>query len=200
MPSPFSPIAPAPLAREVLTAFPRFRRAATHAPHRNPVRDDIAACRFPRSAWRAAAAPSGCCGVQPRRHAVTNGAAGNCLAGRSRREALHFEIGIVRPEHIESARAAYAGPAGGEVSAFIADMAQSLAGQLVICRAGALTLPSCPLLCGLGAGPYPHAVDDHRPTTPLPFEAGAARLMADAALTRLLAQAARTCADRATCC
>lgn len=51
-----------------------------------------------------------------------------------------------------------------EVSPFIDDMAQAYAwADLVVCRAGALTLAE---LCAVGVGsllvPYPHAVDDHQ--------------------------------------
>ena len=81
-------------------------------------------------------------------------------------DGLRYEVRHQAGEkHIEAARAAY-GEAGvqGEVTAFIADMAQALGwADLVICRAGALTIAE---LAAAGVGailvPYPHAVDDHQ--------------------------------------
>ena len=66
---------------------------------------------------------------------------------------------------LDEARSAYAG-AGVEarVEPFIADMAAAYAwADLVVCRAGALTLAE---LCAVGVGsvlvPFPQAVDDHQ--------------------------------------
>ena len=55
-----------------------------------------------------------------------------------------------------------------DVTPFIGDMAEALGwADLVICRAGALTISEL-AAAGLGAMlvPYPHAVDDHQRTTP----------------------------------
>jgi UDP-N-acetylglucosamine--N-acetylmuramyl-(pentapeptide) pyrophosphoryl-undecaprenol N-acetylglucosamine transferase len=66
---------------------------------------------------------------------------------------------------VDEARAAYVEHAVvARVDAFIDDMAAAYAwADLVICRAGALTLAE---LCAAGAAavlvPYPHAVDDHQ--------------------------------------
>jgi UDP-N-acetylglucosamine--N-acetylmuramyl-(pentapeptide) pyrophosphoryl-undecaprenol N-acetylglucosamine transferase len=66
---------------------------------------------------------------------------------------------------VDEARANYAqAGVAGEVSAFIDDMAAAYAwADVVVCRAGALTLAE---LCAAGVGavlvPFPHAVDDHQ--------------------------------------
>ncbi len=92
---------------------------------------------------------------------------------------------------LEEARAAYAG-AGVEVSpeAFIADMAEAWAwADLVVCRAGALTLAE---VCAAGVPsvlvPFPQAVDDHQTrNAEYLVERGAAVLLpqSDALATRL---------------
>src|SRR5690606_7204780 len=87
----------------------------------------------------------------------------------------------------DTARAAYR-DAGveGEVTPFIADMAEALGwADLVVCRAGALTVAEL-AAAGVGAVlvPYPHAVDDHQThNARYLVDAGAARLVDDAALT-----------------
>jgi UDP-N-acetylglucosamine:LPS N-acetylglucosamine transferase len=66
---------------------------------------------------------------------------------------------------LDEARAAYASAGvAARVEPFIADMAQAYAwADLVVCRAGALTLAE---LCAVGVGsvlvPFPLAVDDHQ--------------------------------------
>ena len=85
--------------------------------------------------------------------------------------------------HLDKTENAYASahiPA--RVEAFIADMASAYAGaDLVICRAGALTLAE---LCAAGVGsilvPFPAAVDDHQTrNAEVLVEAGAARLVSE---------------------
>ncbi|NNF96063.1 MAG: UDP-N-acetylglucosamine--N-acetylmuramyl-(pentapeptide) pyrophosphoryl-undecaprenol N-acetylglucosamine transferase, partial [Halobacteria archaeon] len=72
------------------------------------------------------------------------------------------------------------------VEPFIADMAEAYGwADLVICRAGALTISE---LAAAGVGailvPYPHAVDDHQTRNALYLtEAGAARLILQSELT-----------------
>jgi len=101
---------------------------------------------------------------------------------------------------LDDARGAYAG-AGVEarVEPFIADMAEAYAwADLVVCRAGALTLAE---LCAVGVGsvlvPFPQAVDDHQTrNAEYLVERGAAVLLKqdDALATRLrevLAELAR---------
>ena len=106
---------------------------------------------------------------------------------------------------LDDARGAYAG-AGVEarVEPFIADMAEAYAwADLVVCRAGALTLAE---LCAVGVGsvlvPFPQAVDDHQTrNAEYLVERGAAVLLKqdDALATRLrevLAELARDPARR----
>jgi UDP-N-acetylglucosamine--N-acetylmuramyl-(pentapeptide) pyrophosphoryl-undecaprenol N-acetylglucosamine transferase len=81
------------------------------------------------------------------------------------------------------------------VEPFIADMAEAYAwADLVICRAGALTISEL-AAAGLGAilVPYPHAVDDHQTRNALYLtEAGAARLILQSELSpELLANVLR---------
>jgi UDP-N-acetylglucosamine--N-acetylmuramyl-(pentapeptide) pyrophosphoryl-undecaprenol N-acetylglucosamine transferase len=77
----------------------------------------------------------------------------------------------------------------GDVSPFIADMAEALAwADLVVCRAGALTIAEL-AAAGIGAVlvPFPHAVDDHQTfNAQYLVEAGAARCFADGTLTPAL--------------
>lgn len=119
-------------------------------------------------------------------------------------------------KHADAARKAYADAGvAASVEPFIDDMAAAYAwADLVVCRAGALTLAEV-AAAGLGAilVPFPHAVDDHQTRNGEAFvAAGAAvlvpeaqadaatlarelgRLIADRALLVQMAQAARTLA------
>jgi len=177
------------LAREVLTAFP-----AAFAGNRkarligNPVRADIAALPRPEDRFAGRDGPArvlvvgGSLGAMRLNEAVPAALARLAAAG------ARFEVRHQAGEkHIDAARAAYAA-AGvtGEVTAFIADMADALAwADLVICRAGALTVAE---LAAAGVGailvPYPHAVDDHQThNAQFLVDAGAAQRVADATLT-----------------
>ena len=91
--------------------------------------------------------------------------------------------------HVESAQQAYAeAGVAASVEPFIADMAEANGwADLVICRAGALTLAE---LAAVGVAailvPFPHAVDDHQTRNArYAVEAGAAVLMPEATLTPL---------------
>jgi UDP-N-acetylglucosamine--N-acetylmuramyl-(pentapeptide) pyrophosphoryl-undecaprenol N-acetylglucosamine transferase len=133
-----------------------------------------------------------------------NNAVPQAVALLAKDSALRFSIRHQSGEkHINAARAAYA-QAGvqGDVSPFIADMAEALGwADLVICLAGALTIAE---LAAAGVGsvlvPYPHAVDDHQThNAQFLVDAGAARRIADAgadaqSLARLLRE---LCGDRA---
>jgi UDP-N-acetylglucosamine--N-acetylmuramyl-(pentapeptide) pyrophosphoryl-undecaprenol N-acetylglucosamine transferase len=180
----------APLAREVLTAFPTA--LAGHPRVRligNPVRADIAG--LPEPATRFAHRDG------PLRLLVVGGS----LGARRLNEAMPQALALLAAEGglqltvrhqageklIDAARQAYA-TAGmtGEVTPFIADMAEALGwADLVVCRAGALTIAEL-AAAGVGAVlvPYPHAVDDHQThNARYLVDAGAARLVADAKLT-----------------
>lgn len=109
-------------------------------------------------------------------------------------EALAAMAPALRPEvvhqcgrnHEQATLAAYAEVGvAAQVQPFIVDMAQAYDwADLVLCRAGALTLAE---LCAAGVGavlvPYPHAVDDHQThNAAFMVERGAARLLPQAGL------------------
>jgi UDP-N-acetylglucosamine--N-acetylmuramyl-(pentapeptide) pyrophosphoryl-undecaprenol N-acetylglucosamine transferase len=198
----------APLAREVLTAFPSaFASCRKARLIGNPVRSDIAGLSVP--AQRFAGRDGGV------RLLIVGGSLGAMRLNQSVPQALALlqSAGADAPpfvvrhqagdKHLEAARAAYAQDGvTAEVTAFIADMAEALGwADLVVCRAGALTIAELSA-AGVGAVlvPYPHAVDDHQ-TQNARFlvDAGAALLVSDAALTpELLArELSRLCARRA---
>jgi UDP-N-acetylglucosamine--N-acetylmuramyl-(pentapeptide) pyrophosphoryl-undecaprenol N-acetylglucosamine transferase len=90
------------------------------------------------------------------------------------------------PKHLSEAQAAYAhANVDGRIEPFIKDMAAAYGwADLVICRAGALTLAE---LCAAGVAsllvPFPHAVDDHQTANARYLvEAGAALLLPEATL------------------
>ncbi len=181
----------APLAREVLTAFPSA--FAGHPRVRligNPVRADIAG--LPAPAVRFAArhgtlrvlVVGGSLGARRLNDSMPRALQRLAQGTQPLRFAVRHQAG---DKLIGAAREAYreAGVAG-EVTPFIADMAEALAwADLVVCRAGALTIAELSA-AGVGAVlvPYPHAVDDHQTHNAQHLvDAGAARLIADAALT-----------------
>lgn len=100
-------------------------------------------------------------------------------------------------DHLEATRENYAASGvAAEIEPFISDMVAAYAwADLIICRAGALTLAE---LCAAGVGsvlvPFPHAVDDHQTRNAQALvSAGAAMLVAEGAdfsvrLTATLAQ------------
>lgn len=101
-----------------------------------------------------------------------------------RRHSLHLAIRHqCGARHLEKTVSVYAAAdVAAEVAAFIDDMAAAYAwADLVICRAGALTLAE---LCAAGVGallvPYPAAVDDHQTrNAEVLVQAGAARRVAE---------------------
>jgi UDP-N-acetylglucosamine--N-acetylmuramyl-(pentapeptide) pyrophosphoryl-undecaprenol N-acetylglucosamine transferase len=181
----------APLAREVLTAFPSaFPHLRNARLIGNPVRSDIAALAIPAQRFAARGGAirllvvGGSLGAQRLNQAVPRALA--LLAGES--AAPRFEVRHqTGDKHLDTTRAAYAEAAvTADVSAFITDMAQALGwADLVVCRAGALTIAEL-AAAGVAAVlvPYPHAVDDHQThNARFLVTAGAARLVADATLT-----------------
>ena len=106
-------------------------------------------------------------------------------------------------KHADATRAAYAAAGvSASVEPFIDDMAAAYGwADLIVCRAGALTLAEV-AAAGVGAVlvPYPHAVDDHQTRNADAFvDAGAALRVAETEATpqRLRDELGRLLADRA---
>ena len=189
----------ASFASRVLTGFPQtFARETVVG---NPVRREIAAVPPPAQRDFGHAGPmrllvlGGSQGARALNEAVPRAVA-----------ALGMPLEIVHQageKLLDEARAAYAG-AGVQASVepFIADMAAAYAhADLVVCRAGALTLAE---LCAAGVGsvlvPFPQAVDDHQTrNAEYLVERGAAVLLpqADDLAARLQAQLAELAIDPA---
>ncbi|MDN0075034.1 undecaprenyldiphospho-muramoylpentapeptide beta-N-acetylglucosaminyltransferase [Crenobacter sp. SG2303] len=149
----------------------------------NPVRADIAALPTPAERF---AGRSG-----PLRVLVVGGSLGAKVFNDTVPQALAMLAESERPlvvhqagaKQIEALQANYrqAGVAA-DCRAFIADMAaEYAAADVVLCRAGALTVAE---LAAAGVGsllvPFPHAVDDH--------QTGNAKFLADAGAARLVQQ------------
>jgi len=152
----------AKLARQVLTGFPQT--FANEEVVGNPVRADIAAVTSPVERF---AARNGAL-----RLLVLGGSQGARALNAAVPEALKsldgfaFEARHQCGEKLRAdAEAAYAqAGVAASVEPFIADMAAAYAwADLVVCRAGALTLAE---VCAVGVGsvlvPFPQAVDDHQ--------------------------------------
>ena len=151
-------------ARRVLTGFPQTFGNAREELAGNPVRAEIAA--LPPPAQRFATRGNG-----PLRLLVLGGSQGaralntgvpQALAGFGSPVQVRHQCGEKLRAEAEQAYA-QAGVAAS-VEPFIADMAAAYAdADLVVCRAGALTLAE---LCAAGIGsllvPFPQAVDDHQ--------------------------------------
>ncbi|MCK7543869.1 undecaprenyldiphospho-muramoylpentapeptide beta-N-acetylglucosaminyltransferase [Marinobacter bryozoorum] len=178
-------------AETVMEAFPgSFGPAAITRCTGNPVRADVAELPEPdqRMGDREA----------PRRLLVLGGSLGATAINEKVPAAIALLPEALRPEirhqcgerNHETALAAY-GEAGlnASVEPFIKDMAEAYGwADLVICRAGALTISE---LCAAGVGallvPFPHAVDDHQTrNADYMVKAGAALLMPQHKLTETL--------------
>lgn len=171
-------------ARRVMSGFPDAFPAKLRAEWTgNPVRAEIAALPAPdvRFANRAGAP----------RLLVLGGSLGARTLNQGLPNALSRIPAERRPEvrhqcgaaHVEATRTAYQrADVQATVDPFIADMAAAYAwADLVICRAGALTLAEL-AAAGLGAilMPFPYAVDDHQTKNAEGFvAAGAAELVQD---------------------
>ncbi|GAA5170703.1 undecaprenyldiphospho-muramoylpentapeptide beta-N-acetylglucosaminyltransferase [Viridibacterium curvum] len=188
----------ASVADKVLSGFPEVIRSARWIG--NPVRHEIESLPAPEQRFAGREGPlrilvvGGSLGAQTLNDTVPRALA--MLPTNQRPHVVH-QSGA---KQIDALRAAYAA-AGveGELLPFIDDMAAQYArADLVICRAGALTVAE---LAAAGAAsllvPYPHAVDDHQ-TGNARFltERGAGELIAQKDLTPELLAARLATLDR----
>jgi UDP-N-acetylglucosamine--N-acetylmuramyl-(pentapeptide) pyrophosphoryl-undecaprenol N-acetylglucosamine transferase len=193
----------APLARQVLEAFPGSFGRNVHARLiGNPVRADISALPAPAARF---AGRSG-----PVRLLVIGGSQGAArlnavvpFALKRLAGLLSFDVRHQAGERwLEAGRASYV-EAGvrADVRPFIEDMSEAYGwADLVICRAGALTISEL-AVAGLAAilVPFPHAVDDHQTSNAQYLvRESAAVLIPDRELTaeRLASELQRLCTGR----
>lgn len=173
------------IASRVLMAFPgAFAEGDNTAVVGNPVRADVLALPVP--AERISTEP------QPLRLLVVGGSLGARILNQTVPEAVAL-AGNIKVRHqtgkgnAEAVRQAYqALGIDAEVSDFIDDMAAAYgAADLVVCRAGALTVSEV-AAAGIGAlfVPLPHAVDDHQTKNARSLsDSGAAVLLPQSELT-----------------
>ncbi len=151
------------IADKVMAAFPGTLPGAQWTG--NPVRTEIADVEPPRSRYAGRSGPlqllvvGGSLGAQALNEAVPRALA--LIPDADRPRVVHQS----GEKHLEALRSSYAAAGvDGELVPFIADMAARYAeADLVICRAGALTVSE---LSAAGMAsvlvPFPHAVDDHQ--------------------------------------
>ena len=185
------------LARRVLEAFPgSFPQSIKTEQTGNPIRADICDLPIPKSRMAAHQAElrilviGGSLGAQALNEVLPQAVS---LLPLENRPAIWHQAGQNKDAATRDAYAMVNVEA--RVEPFIADMAEAYAwADLVICRAGALTISEL-AAAGLGAilVPYPHAVDDHQTRNALYLtEAGAARLILQSELSpELLANVLR---------
>ncbi len=173
------------LAKRVLMAFPgAFAAGSNTAVVGNPVRPELLA--LPAPAERIGVDP------QPLRLLVVGGSLGARILNEVLPEAVAL-AGNIRVRHqtgkgnADTVMAAYQQLGiQAEVSDFIEDMAAAYgAADLVVCRAGALTVSEV-AAAGVGAVfvPLPHAVDDHQTRNARSLsDRGAALLMPQSTLS-----------------
>ena len=191
------------LARQVLEAFPGSFGHEVHARAiGNPVRRDISAVPPPAERFAGRTGPI--------RILVIGGSQGAArlnavvpFALKRLAGSLAFDVRHQAGERwLEAGRASYA-QAGvrADVRPFIEDMSEAYAwADLVICRAGALTISEL-AAAGVAAVlvPFPNAVDDHQAyNAQYLVREGAAVLISDRELTaeRLASELQRLCAGR----
>jgi len=191
------------LARQVLEAFPGSFGHDVHARAiSNPVRRDISAVPPPAERFAGRTGPI--------RILVIGGSQGAArlnavvpFALKRLAGSLAFDVRHQAGERwLEAGRASYA-QAGvrADVRPFIEDMSEAYAwADLVICRAGALTISEL-AAAGVAAVlvPFPNAVDDHQAyNAQYLVREGAAVLISDRELTaeRLASELQRLCAGR----
>jgi UDP-N-acetylglucosamine--N-acetylmuramyl-(pentapeptide) pyrophosphoryl-undecaprenol N-acetylglucosamine transferase len=153
----------------------------------NPVREDIAAVPPPHERYASRQGPL--------RVLVLGGSQGALALNRTVPAALALLDKDVRPvvrhqcgeRTLDIAREAYATHGVDvDLTPFIEDMAEAYAwADLVICRAGALTIAE---LCAVGVPallvPYPAAVDDHQTANAQPLaKAGGAKIVPESEMT-----------------
>jgi len=190
------------LARRALSGFPGVFSGARAEYVGNPVRPEIAALPPPEVRWRERSGPlrllvlGGSLGAVALNEIVPVAVA--ALAPEARPRILH-QAGR---RHATTAHSHYRrAEVDADVVPFIEDMAGAYAdADLVLCRAGALTLAEL-TAAGLGAilVPYPYAVDDHQSANARHLvAAGAALLVPQAELTatRLQGWLAQYAGDR----
>ena len=174
----------AKFARRVMSGFSDAFPATMHAEWTgNPVRAEIAALPAPadRFAGRSDAPHLLVLGGSLGAHTLNTGLPDAlALIPEERRPDVLHQCGNA---HVDATRAAYARlHVDARIEPFLSDMAQAYAwADLVVCRAGALTLAEL-AAAGLGAIllPFPHAVDDHQTRNAEGFVAiGAAELVQD---------------------
>jgi UDP-N-acetylglucosamine--N-acetylmuramyl-(pentapeptide) pyrophosphoryl-undecaprenol N-acetylglucosamine transferase len=191
------------LARQVLEAFPGSFGQGVHARAiGNPVRADISALPPPAARFAGRSGPT--------RLLVIGGSQGAArlnavvpFALKRLAGALMFDVRHQAGERwLEAGRASYA-EAGvrADVRPFIEDMSEAYGwADLVICRAGALTISEL-AVAGVAAilVPFPHAVDDHQTrNAQYLVRENAAVLIPDRELTaeRLASELQRLCVGR----
>ncbi len=153
----------AKFAQRVLTGFPQTFRHVDEEVVGNPVRSEIAELPQPseRFSQRTGALRLLVLGGSQGARAL-NAAVPQALTGLQDAVDVRHQCG---EKLREDAQQAYAGAnVSASIEPFIADMAAAYAwADLVVCRAGALTLAE---LCAAGVGsvlvPFPQAVDDHQ--------------------------------------
>ncbi len=170
----------APLADQVLVAFPGVLGERKSLPVGNPVRREMLALADPESrfAGRIGAVRilivGGSLGAQVLNETLPEILADYQRSGQCR---IRHQVGKGRAVTVKEKYQALAVEA--EVSDFIEDMAAAYAwADLIICRAGALTVSEI-MVVGLAAilVPYPFAVDDHQRYNAEPLLAEKAALM-----------------------
>ncbi len=192
------------LADRVMVGFPEaFAGRRGVVVTGNPVRAAIAALPPPATRLAGREGPlrllviGGSQGARALNEALPAAVAALPAALRPR---LHHQTGA-RAEAAVRAAYAKAGVTQARVEAFVEDMAGAYAwADLVICRAGALTLAELTAAgCAAVLVPFPHAVDDHQTRNARHLEAaGAALLVAeDEALAARLAAILREFATSA---
>ncbi len=172
----------AKLANRVMAAFPGTLKRAQWTG--NPVRAAIAAVTAPAQRFAGRSGPlrllvvGGSLGAQALNEAVPKALA--LLPDAERPDVVHQS----GEKHLDSLRSNYAAArVRGDLVAFIDDMATQYArADLVICRAGALTVSE---LAAAGMAsllvPFPYAVDDHQTAN--------AKFLADSGAAMLIRQA-----------